>query len=275
MSRSPRNARTIDSSTVVVLTGASEGIGAACARAFAARGAQLSLNARNAERLEALNITDALLTPGDITHPVTRETLIGKTISAFGRIDILINNAGAGIYWPPSVSPEEETRRLFELNVFAPLALTQLTVPYMRVRRSGTIVNVSSIAGKITLPWMTIYSATKSALSTITDGFRMELAPFGVHAMSVYPGYVQTEFHQHAIGKNPPASIVRGRRFAITADQCAADILRGIERQARAVVTPRWGWAFMAANLLAPGVVENRLNNMNGGIVPGRNSRPV
>ncbi len=275
MRQTAQGATSPTATPVVILTGASEGIGAACARAFAARGARLVLNARSEERLQALQLPDARIVAGDITMASTRETLVNQTLADFGRIDILINNAGAGIYWPASISPEEESRRLFELNFFAPYALARLVIPHMRERRSGTIVNVSSIAGKITLPWMTVYSATKSALSTVTDGLRMELARDNVHAMSVYPGYVQTEFHKHAIGENPPAVIVSGRRFAITPDRCAADILRGIARRAPSVVTPRWGRAFMAINLLMPRVVEARLNRMNGGMVRAGEARTV
>ena len=268
-----KDAIAIHSLPVVILTGASDGIGAACARAFARQGAGLVLNARSADRLQALQLPQSRLVPGDITLAATRERVVQEALATFGRIDILLNNAGAGIYWPPSQSPDAESRALFELNFFAPVALTQLVVPHMRARRSGVIVNVSSIAGKVTLPWMAMYSASKSALSTMTDGLRMELARDGIHAMSVYPGYVRTEFHKHALGENPPAAIVSGRRFAITPEQCAADILRGIARRSRSVVTPRWGWVFMAANWVAPGVVEARLNSMNGGVVLAGDAR--
>ena len=270
-----KDAIAIQSSPVVILTGASDGIGAACARALARQGANLVLNARSLERLQALQLPQCRLVPGDVTLAATRERLVQEALARFGRIDILINNAGAGIYWPPSLSPGLESRAVFDLNFFAPVALAQLAVPHMRVQRSGVIVNVCSIAGKVTLPWMAMYSASKSALSTMTDGLRMELAGDGIHAMSVYPGYVQTEFQKHALGENPPAAIVSGRRFAITPEQCAADILRGIARRSRSVVTPRWGWAFMAANWVAPGVVEARLNRMNGGVALSGGARQV
>jgi len=250
---------------VVLITGASEGIGAACARAFAARGARLSLVARNAARLASEGGHGALCTPGDITDDAVRRDVVSRTLAQFGSIDILINNAGMGMYSAAWNAPMEDARRLFELNFFAPLALSQLVVPHMQERRRGTIVNISSIAGKVTLPWFTLYSVSKFALGSLTDGLRMELKPFGVHVMTVWPGYVQTDFQSHALGARPPRAILRARRFAITADACAQAILRGVERDARSVVAPRIGWLFIALTRLLPAIVESRLAAINQG----------
>lgn len=248
---------------VVVITGASGGIGAACARALAARGAQLVLNARSASGLSALHLAGALLAPGDITRADTRDALVQRALERFGRVDVLVNNAGVGVYWPPSTAREEDTRRMFEVNFFAPLALAQAVAPAMRQQRSGVIVNISSIAGKVTLPWLTLYSASKFALSSATAGLRMELARDGIHVMAVYPGYVRTDFQDHAIGAYPPPEVVKGKRFAISAEQCAGDILRGIERRARSVVSPGWWRGLAGLHLLFPGLVEARLNRIH------------
>jgi short-subunit dehydrogenase len=241
---------------VVLITGASRGIGAACAHAFLRRGALLSLTART-----ACDVPDALVTQGDITDPATRASIVERTLERYGRIDILIDNAGAGAYGPSIEANEEATRRMFDLNFFAPLALTQLAIPHMRAQKSGTIVNVASIAGKVTLPWMTLYSASKSALISLTDGLRRELYGTGVHAMTVCPGYVKTEFHGHAVGR-PPAQLAEFLKYAITPQQCAEAIARGVERQARTVVTPRWGWAFIALERILPSVVDSRLSRI-------------
>ncbi len=160
---------------VVLITGASEGIGAACAAEFARAGARLSLTARSEDGLRRAGGPDALITAGDLTDEAARRRAVDRTIERFGAIDILINNAGMGFYCPSWRAPMEETRRLMELNFFAVLGITQLVVPHMRERRSGMIVNVGSIAGKFTLPWMTIYSASKFALGSLTEGLRMEL----------------------------------------------------------------------------------------------------
>ena len=168
-----------------------------------------------------------------------------------------------GLYSAASSAPMDEARALFELNLFAPLALAQLVVPGMRERRRGTIVNISSIAGKVTLPWFTLYSVSKFALGSLTDGLRMELKPYGIHAMTVWPGYVKTDFQAHALGTRPPETIRKGKQFAITAAECAEAIARGVERDAHNVVTPRIGWILVAVNRLLPRFVESRLAAIN------------
>lgn len=244
---------------VVLITGASEGIGAATAREFEKRGARLSLIARTAEKLAKVGGPDTLRTTGDITNEETRRNVVERTIAHFGDIDILINNAGMGFYSPAWNVPMPETRALFELNFFAPLALTQLVVPYMRERKRGMIVNISSIAGKVTLPWFTLYSVSKFALGSLTDGLRMELKLDGIHAMTVCPGYVKTHFQSHALGTTPPQSIMKGRQYAITAEECAEAIARGVERDARTVVVPRIFHMFVALSRMFPAIVESKL----------------
>ena len=249
---------------VVLITGASEGIGAACATEFARAGARLSLAARNEEALRSVGGADALITPGDLTQEETRRRVVERTIERFGTIDILINNAGVGDYVPSWRSSMEDTRRLMELNFFALLGMIQLVVPHMRERHSGVIVNIGSIAGKITLPWMTLYSASKFAVGSLTEGLRGELRHDGVHAMLVCPGYVKTRFQQNVIGGAPPTDVQRSRRFAITPEQCAGDIRRGVERGARTVVTPSSGWVLLALYRLFTGPAEAQMANMIG-----------
>src|SRR6185369_8359682 len=117
---------------VVLITGASEGIGAACAAEFASRGARLSLTARSEAGLRRAAGADGLITPGDLTLEETRRQVVDRTLERFGAIDILINNAGVGFYAPSWCAPEEQTRGLMELNFFALLGMTQLVVPHMR-----------------------------------------------------------------------------------------------------------------------------------------------
>ena len=170
---------------VALITGASGGIGAACAAEIARVGARLALPARSADGLASHDPGGALLLPCDVTRDEARREIVGRTMERYGRIDILINNAGVGAYGPSFAAPLDETRRMMEVNFFAPLALAQLVAPEMRARRSGMIVNVGSVAGKVTLPWMTLYSASKYAVGSWTEGLRMELARDGVHAMLV------------------------------------------------------------------------------------------
>jgi len=248
---------------VALITGASDGIGAACARVFEARGARIAIVARNAEKLATVGGTGTLRIAGDITSEETRRNLVARTAEQFGGIDILVNNAGMGLYAPAWKASLDDARRMFELNLFAPLALAQLAVPHMRERKCGTIVNISSIAGKVTLPWFTLYSVSKFALGSLTDGLRAELKPDGIHVMAVCPGYVQTEFQAHALGARPPAPIAKGKRFAISPEACAEAVARGVERDARTVVVPRIGWLLIALHGLFPAIVESRLAAIN------------
>jgi short-subunit dehydrogenase len=249
---------------VVLITGASEGLGEACAAEFARSGARLSLAARSAEGLRRAGGPDALVTAGDLTLESARQAAVERTLERFGRIDILINNAGMGLYRPSWTTPMDEARRLWELNFFAALGMVQLAAPHMRARRSGTIVNVSSVAGKFTLPWLPLYSASKQALGSWTESLRMELRNDGIHAMLVCPGYVGTGFQRHAMGDGPPPKISDGKRFAITPQNCAMAIRRGVERNARTVMAPRSGWLLVAAATLFPGLVEAGLAKLNG-----------
>jgi len=248
---------------VVIVTGASAGIGAACAAEFARAGAKLSLCARSEEGLRRAAGDQALITAGDLTEESVRRRVVERTLERFGAIDILINNAGIGLYIPSWEAPEAEVRRLMELNFFAVLGMIRLVTPHMRARRGGTIVNVGSIGGKIVLPWLTVYSASKFAVGALTEGLRMELRRDGIRTMLVCPGYVLTEFQQRSVGEVPP-QMVKGRRFAITATECAASIRRGVERDARTVMTPRVGWLLVALARLLPRAVEARMARMNG-----------
>ena len=248
---------------VVLITGASQGIGAACAAEFARAGARLSLTARSAEGLSKAAPRDSLVTAGDLTQEETRRSVVERTLQRYGSIDVLINNAGAGLYRPSWSAPLDEVRWLLELNLVSALAMCQLVVPHMRARRSGMIINVGSIAGKMALPWLTVYSASKFALGALTEGMRMELRRDGVGTMIVCPGYVRTAFQQNARGGSPPEAMVRARRFTITAEQCASAIRKGVERDARTVVTPRAGWLLIAAMRLFPAFVEARMAALN------------
>jgi len=253
---------------VVLITGASQGIGAACAREFRSRGSRLSLTARSEDKLKEVADAEAVITAGDLTDAAIRSRVVERTIERFGTIDILINNAGIGLYAPAWKAPIDEAHSMFDLNFFAPLAMIQLVTPYMRERRGGMIVNIGSIAGKVTLPWFTLYSATKFALGSLTEGLRMELAADGIRTMVVCPGYVKTDFQAHALVGQAPDRLMSARRFAITPQQCAEAVARGMERDARTVVTPAIGWVFVALQRLFPALVERQMTKIYRGLAP-------
>jgi short-subunit dehydrogenase len=247
---------------VALITGASRGIGAACAAEFRARGARLSLVARSEQGLAEAGGPEDLITAGDIADEAVRARAVERTIERFGRIDILVNNAAAGLYLPAWDTPPDMARRLFELNFLAPLGMARLVAPHMRAQGAGAIVNVASVAAKATLPWLTLYSASKAALCALTDGLRVELAPCGIHAMAVCPGYVRTTFQQNALAGEPPESVRKSRRFTITAETCARAIARGVEREARTVMTPPSAWLLVAAARLFPRQLDARFAAM-------------
>jgi len=248
---------------VVLITGASEGVGAACAAEFARAGANLALTARSEEGLRRAG-ANALVLPGDLTVEADRRRVVERTLETYGRIDILINNAGVGIYCPSWNTPMEEARYLMEVNFFGLLGLIQLVAPHMRERHSGMVVNVGSIGGKMVLPWMTVYSASKFAVGALTEGLRMELMRDGVRTLLVCPGYVLTGFQKNVRSGEAPEKVKQGRRFAITPERCAFDIRRGVERNARTIVTPKVGWLLVLAMRLFPAIVESRMAEMNG-----------
>ncbi len=189
---------------VVIVTGASSGIGEATARRLVRAGAKVVIAARRQDRLDALarelDPTGAtiLAVAGDITSDADRKRLVAAAHAKFGRIDALVNNAGYGTRGPVEMAPVDLIRRNYETNVFSLVALTQLVLPGMRARGSGCIVNIGSVAGKIARPLSSIYDSTKHALEALTDGLCGELKPFGVRVTLIRPGFIATEFVEAA-----------------------------------------------------------------------------
>jgi len=185
---------------VVIVTGASAGIGEAAARRLTDEGAIVVMSARRPDRLDAVrqqiesNGGRTLALVADVTTPEDRERLVQETMREFGRIDGLVNNAGYGQRGPIELVPIEAIRQNFETNVFSLVALTQLVIPIMRKQGSGRIVNISSVAGRIARPMSSVYDATKHALEALSDGLRGELAQFGIKVVIIEPGFIATEF---------------------------------------------------------------------------------
>ncbi|MDB6114219.1 MAG: putative oxidoreductase [Lacunisphaera sp.] len=192
------------SGQVVIITGASSGIGEETVRRLARGGAKVVLSARRADRLQALarevdpSGANTLAVTGDVTNAADRQRLVDETVKKFGRIDALVNNAGYGTRGPVEMVPVELIRKNYETNIFSLIALTQLVLPAMRARGDGCIVNIGSVAGKIARPLSSIYDSTKHALEALTDGLRGELKPFGVRVTLIRPGFIITEFIEAA-----------------------------------------------------------------------------
>ncbi len=248
---------------VTIVTGASEGIGRACVEEFRQRGAQVVLTARNEAKLRSIAQPGELILPADLTDPAARAGLLERVRERHGRVDILINNAGLGLSAPSWRAQVTDTRYLFELNFFAPLDLAQQAVADMKPRRTGAIINIGSVAGRVAMPWFSLYSASKFALGAWTSGMRMELAADNIHAMVVCPGFVRTEFHRHTIGGPPPGALKRGRPAEVTPAEVARRTADGLERRAHTVVVPRIAHLLIAAGQLFPKTTERVLTRSN------------
>ncbi len=196
---------------VVLVTGASRGIGRAIATAFAARGAQVALNARGADALEQAAAelraggAEALAVAGHAGRSEDAARLVDATLDRFGAIDVLVNNAATNVAFGPLMDvTDEAVRKTFETNVFGPLALTREVVARSMRERGGAIVNVVSAAGLRAKPNMGVYGATKAATSFLTRAMARELAPHAIRANAVAPAVIRTGFAS-ALHEDPVA----------------------------------------------------------------------
>jgi len=179
---------------VALITGASSGIGEATAKRLLADGYVVYAAARRLDRMEALATAGARLLSLDLTDDASIVAAVDAIRRTAGRLDVLVNNAGYGSYGALEDVPLDEGRRQFEVNVFGLARLIQLGTPMMRAQRSGCIVNITSIGGKMHEPLGSWYHATKFAVEGLSDCLRMELAPFGIHVVIVEPGAIRTEW---------------------------------------------------------------------------------
>jgi NAD(P)-dependent dehydrogenase (short-subunit alcohol dehydrogenase family) len=179
---------------VALVTGASAGIGEATARALMAAGYRVYAGARRLDRMAPLAAAGATLLKLDVTDDASMLAAVDAIKRETGRIDVLVNNAGYGSYGALEDVPLAEARRQFEVNVFGLARLCQLALPIMRAQKSGKIVNVTSIGGKIWEPLGAWYHATKFAVEGLSDSLRVEVARFGIDVIVIEPGAIRTEW---------------------------------------------------------------------------------
>ena len=187
---------------VVIVTGASSGIGLATAKLLAEQWAIVVLAARSQEKLEhiAKDMPDALVVPMDMTNPEDVTRLLKTTVEKYGRIDMLLNVAGQGLHAPMEHTRLEEYRQIMELNVFAVMRIMQEVIPYMRKQGGGLILNVSSRVSKNYFPMMAAYASTKYALNAISLTARQELAKDHIVVCVMHPQITDTNFFKNWLG---------------------------------------------------------------------------
>lgn len=177
-----------------LVTGASSGMGKEIARRLIADGYQVYVAARRLEAMEDLRALGAQPLRMDVSLEAEIQAAVRIIEAQTGGVELLVNNAGFGLYGPMEQIPLDDARYQFEVNVFGPARLTQLLLPHMRARRQGTIVNITSMGGKIYTPLGSWYHATKHALEGWSDCLRLELEPFGIKVVIVEPGLIETAF---------------------------------------------------------------------------------
>lgn len=182
-------------SKTILITGTSSGLGRASVRLFQAKGWNVVATMRAPSReTELTKLERVLVTRLDVEDRKSIRAAIDEALARFGRIDALVNNAGYGAYGPLEATPFEKVRRQFEVNVLGLLATTQALVPHFRAHRGGTIVNVSSMGGRIGFPLGTLYHGTKFAVEGLSEALQYELRAFGVRVKVVEPGAIKTDF---------------------------------------------------------------------------------
>jgi len=253
---------------VVWITGASAGVGAALAHAFAARGARLVLSARRAGRLEevAARCTDrgaarAHVVPLDLAEHAALAGAAREAEERVGPVDVLVHNAGVGQRGRAEETRIEVVRRIFDVNVFGPVALTQAVLPGMLARGAGRIAVVSSILGKFGAPGRSAYAASKHALHGYFDSVRAEVHDRGVRVTLVCPGYVRTEISTHALepGGAEHQRLDPGQARGMDPHDCARRVLRAIARGRREVTIGGWETWGVTLKRFAPGVLARLL----------------
>ena len=238
---------------VALVTGASSGIGLAVAQAIVQRGGRVGLVARTATKLQAivesLGPERAVSFPLDVTDRASLVALPARVVDRFGRLDVVVNNAGVNHRGAVKDRSADELTSIVEANLLAPILLSQAALPYLR---EGTaIVNVASLAGKVAVPDEATYSATKSGLRAFTRALYFELRERGTHVASVCPGPVDTGFFGADLSRVP--DLVFSQPMS-SAEQIAAAVLRAVEKRIPEIDVPALSGRLATAGYLVPAV---------------------
>jgi short-subunit dehydrogenase len=246
---------------VAVITGASMGIGEALADLFADEGASVVLSSRSIDRAEAArqrvgHMDRTIAIECDVRNREEVERLATGAIRRFGRIDIWINNAGHGLLDTVAGMDMDACREMFDTNLFGALHGLQVAAMHMNRQGGGTIINISSVAGHIPLPYSAGYSGTKFALNAMGRAARMELARHNINVLTVCPGYVKTPFGDNVVKGREYTQIDAKIKRGITPERVAKATLQGYIKRKRQVVVPWRDKIFIAIYRVSPSIVE-------------------
>jgi len=250
--------------SIVILTGASAGIGRAASYVLAQAGCKLVLAARRPGPVQALAAElgraghEAIAVPTDMGDTGQAAGLVQKAVEAFGRLDVVINNAAIGVRDRLEVLREEEARRVMDVNYFGPVALIQAAIPYLRANaQGGLIINVSSIVGRRAMPGIAGYCASKGALQNLAESLRLELRADNIRVSTLYPGVTATRFNDHSLGGDQRG---RGRLWGVPPERVARAILQTIRRERRDVFVTLFDRIFVTASMVWPGLMDRLLS---------------
>lgn len=249
------------SGPVVIITGASSGIGAATAELFGKKGYRVVLAARRIGLLKSIGEKirktggEALVVKTDVTDLDQLDNLVGSTLSEYGEIDVLINNAGMGrLQWLDELRPEEDITAQIKVNLLAAIHLTRIILPHFLQRGRGHIINVSSAGAWLAVPTYTVYTATKYGLRGFTLSLRRELRETKIRVTGIYPGAVATEFDQHA-GVDWEIESATPGWLLLSPEQVAEGIMEAVKTGKRKVVLPWVMNLVIWGEIFTPGLV--------------------
>ena len=257
---------------VIIVTGASSGIGDSVSRLFASNGYRVVLAARRLDRLEAIaddirsNGGQAVAVQTDLGVYEDIQNLVATTIAEFGQVDVLVNNAGFGrLKWLEQLDPVDDIQTQLQINLIATILVAREVLPYMIERRAGHIINMASLGGFIATPTYTIYSASKFGVRGFTEALRREVGIYGIHVSGIYPGGVKTEFKAHTgaerkTGRTTPASL------RLEPGEVAQAVLSVVNHPRKTVILP-WPMRFAIwINSHFPGladwIIESRFTRL-------------
>jgi short-subunit dehydrogenase len=248
---------------VVLLTGASSGIGRAAALLLAKEGYLLALVARRVALLESLAREIAeqhgvapLVLPADVSNPGDVASVVKKTYDHFGRLDVLVNNAGILRMAPLELHKDDEMRQIFETNFWAVVNAIRAAAPVMNRRGGGHIINVGSGVSRRALPYMSVYSASKFALAGLTESVRLELRRQNIAFTLVYPGGTDTEMPQNVDRSRLPPDYPDHSRSRVSAERVARAVLKAVRRRPLEIYVPWWIRPTAALSVICPSLAD-------------------